>query len=379
VDQGCSKQFWGHVDQGCSLKFWDAMTRLLSKYRIKQLLSVTAILAIYFLYLSTRLYNMIKRRNRITSSYHNSSNCAQIPWNAEKLITRFRSRGPIYVKYMRNVNIIENAALLKEKYTDMDVVFSDKIVSLCQDQEDSNLCTCIDLRFFIFKYFHDIVSNTKFSIFDVNNSFSSSHKYELLRDSHGILSKNPREADDILRCLGFMIALAVTSETYLEIKFQDEFLANRDYFDPWQLSRDLMSQGMRQILRNQEIKVFLNDYGYGTGNYNVDLFHSHGAQSDLSTRAILDWKKHSDYDKSTRMFWKVFYDLRYWTSQQMIMYALVTGYKQIPAEGFVRLPRTKLIGHSEPYIKIEPYAIYVPEYQSFYEMNKLLEEFIDKL
>lgn len=433
----------------------------MSKYHIKIALVILIFSGIYLVYVAIALHNKSHNNYYRKFSYSINSKGDYSNMSLHHLMDRFDLNGPIQVKIPSKISFMANAKVLKDKYSEHSLVFADSLVDLCSENDS---CTLMDIRQLIYKYFQEITTQSTCPVFkNVYKSDENFNMYSLRKDEEiKIYSQhNNCNYPDILQVLGFMLVLAVSSKTYLELGFMQHFIVESsfekfselldtdlEYIDPGQFEiykdvkngdyRDLFkfrpnsSTPMMRVSEFERTKYFNGErdleiysaYGYNSRAYPLEavaktIFYTSYENSrnlmeegmkqilmgsvittcpkydftglSIFTRydftglsiftmsdniRLIDWKRHSDYNRSTRMFWKALNQMS--ASKQLQIYKLVTGFDRVPKGGFIRLPKTHLIAHDSRTLVFDSssYTIHVPEYSSFHDMTTLIKAFV---
>ena len=265
----------------------------------------------------------------------------------------------------------------------------------------------------------------------MKKNYENDDYYYALYNDKEAASKNPNHQKD-LETLGFMIALALATETYLDVKFADHFYQNQNQFNKKNLldeELEYVNPDQNKIYKGgyynfdfQSDKPFTN-YSYfrynpeyksllsasdaifkkpfeksydsiskgfqivlqGNGNFfNLDydmkrIFSQRAYDQNIN---ILNWKGNSDYSFATITFWKALSDMSF--DKKLQVYEKVTGNKYVPVGGFGRLPKTKILACSDldacdyydKFMFTRPYEVRVRPYISVPEM---IEDILENL
>jgi hypothetical protein len=155
-----------------------------------------------------------------------------------------------------------------------------------------------------------------------------------------------------------------------------DLAAIRIFFDPFEISTKFINQSTLKFFGKSIVhldsfsqKEEFNDNQIGIQFYTI--FKEKCCQFDA-----VQWRDHSIYDYSTRMFWKALNNFNFY--DQVRIFRKITGLEWLPEFGFERLPKTLLKPSDGSEIKFVPFKfeLWVPAYSSLEEMQKLLNKFI---
>lgn len=370
---------------------------------IKRKLAVAIFFSLYILYLSIRLNSISDHLKGYVDYFIDSG----VPENLSK---RYRANAPIKLFFDPSLSYEKTAERLA---SDPNLVGSQHFCTKSTINTCSSFSSCasMELKAFIVGYFREqvemcaqehsraILSRRKSApIPSQYNKSSYGYVYDLVKDKYRPLDA----ADDkALKTFGVMVGIALITETFLEMKFEDHFLGNAkeasgylpslktldsEQFDLYlKVAWDTKSFLYRPYserpfchyyetgcieIQNNSVNlnmvaghIFIEPYekvrdrvfsgldlvlGNRLYNFNphryfqsnIVISYVFGGSKDYPFN-IVSWKRYSRYNPYTLIFWKALNQVG--NDCQRKIYTRVTGFKGVPFGGLRRLPRTLIV------------------------------------
>lgn len=410
-------------------------------YRIKQILSIFAFINAYLLYWIYRLNvlseNIIRENAGYTvKSAKNGNSLKYLNDSLKWAIDNYRVYDNITINYDKNSSFFENAVILKR-----DGFYASKYIWIRGTRKAFKEKE-IDLKAFIQLYFDEVLKDESPTallkkIQMKKNNENEFEDYWMLKrkDSEIVFSEEEKQR---LQTFGFMLGLAVGTETFLDIKFADHFYKSKlnqdildqelEFYDPEQYEIykmakegkdvfyckddsgkpfrtetnechfprqiDPASFDYRIILSSAVDSIFINPFKKSHEQIEIGLKASlrnltedfYKDSDKISLREICTGGK-SSLDRLDILEWRslanqyyrksVFWKALYSLSkeEQLKVYQKVTGLKHVPLNGFKTLPRTKLITGND----VEECKMFENPYEIKLRPSRILSEMINDI
>ena len=108
------------------------------------------------------------------------------------------------------------------------------------------------------------------------------------------------------------------------------------FVKPYVESKTLINNGLRHVFN----PTYYNSKYSDSDSIDMELVFAEKSSASID-KLFYNWKDFSDFDNSTRIFWKAFFKFN--REEKLKIYQIVTGLVNFPFGGFVRLPRTTII------------------------------------